>query len=83
MPPLVQEEVPLNAHDPEVHKEVLACATLTKKRHGLETKRFTRFSSLASLRRAIANLTVVAKEFRRRRGDCNHAQRRVDSGTLL
>ena len=67
MPPLEQEEIPLDAHDLEVHKENLSCATLTKKYHGLGTERFTRFSSLVSLQRAIANLIVVAKEFRRRK----------------
>ena len=67
MPPREQEEIPLDAHDPEVRKEILSCATLTKKYHGLGTERFTRFSSLVSLQRAIANLIVVAKEFRRRK----------------
>ena len=69
-PSIVEEEevkFPLDVHDPEVCKEVLACATFAKKRHGLGTERFTRFSSLVSLQRAIANLIVVAKEFRRRR----------------
>ena len=64
-------------HDPEVRKEVLACAMLTKEHHGLGTKRFTRFSSLASLQRAIANLIVLVKEFRHRK-----AQRRLRSSPM-
>jgi len=67
MLPLEQEEIPLDAHDPEVRREILICATLAKKHYGLGTKRFTRFSSLASLQHAITNLIVVAKEFRRRK----------------
>ena len=77
MPPPKQEEISLDAHDPEVRKEVLACAMLTKEHHGLGTKRFTRFSSLASLQRAIANLIVVVKEFRHRK-----AQRRLRSSPM-
>ena len=37
MPPLEQEEIPLDAHDPEVRKEILSCSTLTKKYHSLGT----------------------------------------------
>ena len=44
--------------------EIATCATLTKKRHGLGTKRFIRFSSLTSLQHAISNLIVVARKFR-------------------
>lgn len=66
-PPLQQEEILLDAHDPEVRKEISTCATLTKECQSLGTNRFTRFSSLASLQRAIANLIVVAREVRRRK----------------
>ena len=54
-PPLEQEEILLGAHDPEVRKESLTCATLTEECQSLGTERFTRFSSLASLQRAIAS----------------------------
>ena len=62
-----QEGIPLDAHDPEVRRKISTCATLTEKRHGLGTERFTRFSSLSSLQRAIANLIVVARESSRRK----------------
>lgn len=62
-----QDNFPLDAHDPEVRREISTCATLAKKCHGLGTERFTRFSSLSSLQRAIANLIVVARKFRRRK----------------
>ena len=65
--PLEQEEILLDAHDPEVRKEISTPATLTKECQSLGTDRFTRFSSLASLQRAIANLIVVAREVRRRK----------------
>ena len=65
IPPQEREEILLDAHDPEVRMEIATCATFTEKRHGLGTERFTRFSSLTSLQRAIANLIVVARKFRR------------------
>ena len=54
-------------HDPEVRKEVLAHTTNIRERRGPGTDRFSRFSSLASLQRAIANLIVVVKEFLHRK----------------
>ena len=41
--------------------------TQTSEHHGLGSDRFSRFSSLHSLQRAIANLIVVIKEFKRRK----------------
>ena len=64
-PPQDQEEIALDEHDPEVRKEVIACSiAVVKKSRGLGAKRFSRFSTLASLQRAIANLIVVVKEFK-------------------
>ena len=45
-------------------------------RHGIGTDRFSRFSSLHSLQRAIANLILVMKEFKRRK---NKSQEKIDS----
>ena len=65
--PKEEEEIPLDVHDPEVRKEVLAHTTNIGERRGLGTERFSRFSSLASLQRAIANLIVMVKEFLHRK----------------
>ena len=48
-------------------KDVSTLSTHTNKRHGLGAERFSRFSSLSSLQRAIANLIVLVKEFKRRK----------------
>ncbi|KAK2552272.1 hypothetical protein P5673_026805 [Acropora cervicornis] len=61
--PKQEEEIPMDVHDPEVRKEVLAHNTNIGERRGLGTERFSRFSSLASLQHAIANLIVMGKEF--------------------
>ena len=63
-----QEEIQLDDNDPEVRKEITACATHVQKRTGLRAERFSRFSSLTSLQRAIASLIVAVKEFKRRKG---------------
>ena len=55
-------EIPLNVSDPEVRKEIVAFTTQSSKRCGLGAERFSRFSSLHSLQRAIANLIVSVKE---------------------
>ena len=65
--PKEEEEIPLDVHDPEVRKEVLAHTTNIGEHRGLGTERFSRFSSLASLQRAIANLIVMVKGFLHRR----------------
>ncbi|XP_078380254.1 uncharacterized protein LOC144663213 [Oculina patagonica] len=77
MLPSEQEEIPLDVNDPEVRKEISTCATRTRKHQGLGTERFTRFSSLASLQRAIAYLIAVAKGFR-----CRKEQRRLRSSAM-
>ena len=61
--PKQEEEIPLDVHDPEIRKEVLAHNTNIGERRGLGTERFSCFSSLASLQRAIANPIVMGKEF--------------------
>jgi len=64
--PRVEETFTLNASDPDVRKGVLR-AKVTMDKGGKESdvwaKRFQRFSSLSSLQRAVANLSVVAREF--------------------
>ena len=62
-----QEEIPMNEDDPEVRKDVSTLSKHTSKRHGLGAERFSRFSSLSSLQRTIANLIVLVKEFKRRK----------------
>ena len=62
-----QEKFPLNENDPDVHKETVNLKMQTDRRHGIGAERFLRFSSLYSLQRAIANLVVVIKEFKRRK----------------
>ena len=62
-----EEEIPLNEDDPEVRKDVVSVKTQTSERRSLGAHRFSRFSSLHSLQRAIANLIIVVKEFKRRR----------------
>ena len=61
-----EETFTLNASDPDVRKGVLR-AKVTMDKGGKESdvwaKRFQRFSSLSSLQRAVANLSVVAREF--------------------
>ena len=68
--PRPDETFTLDASDPEVRKGVLR-AKVTMDKRGEEpdvwAKRFQRFSSLRSLQRAVANLIVVAREFKRRR----------------
>ena len=59
-----QEKIPIYEDDTEVRKEVLMLNTQTNKRRGLGDERFSRFSSLSLLRRAIANLIVLVKEFK-------------------
>ncbi|XP_074634093.1 uncharacterized protein LOC141892648 [Acropora palmata] len=65
--PKEEEEISLDVHDPEVRKEVLVHTTNIGERRGLGTVRFSRFSSLASLQRAIANLILTVKEFLHRK----------------
>ena len=62
-----EDEIPLNENDPEVRKDTISLKTQTRKHHGLGTNRFSRFSNPHSLQRAIANLIVVIKEFKRRK----------------
>ena len=71
-----EDEIPLNENDPEVRKNTVSLKTQTSKHHGLGTDRFSRFSSLHSLQRAIANLIVVIKEFKRRK---NKSQEEIES----
>ena len=68
--PRADETFTLSVSDPEVRKGVLSTkVTMDKggKEPDLWEKRFQRFSSLRSLQRAVANLIVVAREFKHRR----------------
>ena len=62
-----KQGIPLDAHDPEVGREISTCAMLTEKHHGLGTKTFTPFSRLSSLQHAIVNLILVVRKFRCRK----------------
>ena len=67
--PLSSEPFALSASDPEVRKDLLSVKVCADRNttSGLGSGRFSRFSTLESLQRAIANLIVVVKEFKRRR----------------
>ncbi|XP_020604505.1 uncharacterized protein LOC110043393 [Orbicella faveolata] len=69
--PQADETFELSARDPEVRKGVFSAKVKTTKerRSDLGAERFEKFSSLKSLQRAIANLIVVVREFKRRRDD--------------
>ena len=69
-----EKEIPLNEDYPEVRKDAVSLKTQTSKRHSLGADRFSRFLNLHSLQRAIANLIIVVKEFKRRR---NKDQRKI------
>ena len=62
-----QEKIQLNESDPEVRKDVITFSTQSSKRCGHGAERFLHFSSLHSLQRAIANLIVLVREFKRRK----------------
>ena len=60
------EEIPLDAHDPEVCRRSWHVPRLPRNATA-GTERFTRFSSLTSLQHAITHVIVVARKFRRRK----------------
>jgi len=76
-----ETKIPLNASDPEVRKEVVTFATQSSKRCGLGAERFSSFSSLHSLQRAIANLIVLVKEFKRRKNGVQEGKGRGPGST--
>ena len=59
-------EIQLNEDDPEVRKEVVTCK-VSKSTPSLGSSRFSRFSTLSSLQRAIATLIARIKAFKRSR----------------
>jgi len=68
-PPQADETFTLSASDPKVPKGVLSAKVTTNKckESDLRTERFQKFSSLRSLQRAVANLIIVVREFKRRK----------------
>ncbi|XP_022790232.1 uncharacterized protein LOC111329735 [Stylophora pistillata] len=64
-----REDIQLAEDDPEVQREVVAHASCIYKCRGLGAERFSRFSNLHSLKRAIARLIVKVKEFRRQKNE--------------
>ncbi|PFX19006.1 hypothetical protein AWC38_SpisGene16590 [Stylophora pistillata] len=64
-----RENIQLAEDDPEVRREVIAHASCIYKCRGLGAERFSRFSNLHSLKRAIARLIVKVKEFRRQKNE--------------
>ncbi|KAK3752086.1 hypothetical protein QZH41_016992 [Actinostola sp. cb2023] len=73
--PMSSEIDPVTENDPELRKDITICKTkfVNGKPRGLGTNRFSRFSSLASLQRAIASLIVKIKEFKCKRNDEDQA----------
>ena len=69
--PQADETIELSTSDPEVCNEVFSTKAKTTKERRLDlgAERFERFSSLKSLQQAIANLIVVAREFKHPRDD--------------
>ncbi|KAK3701528.1 hypothetical protein QZH41_007905 [Actinostola sp. cb2023] len=67
--PPSNEVMSTNDSDPEVRKEAISCKTKigNSQSSGLGAERFKRFSSLSSLRRALANLIVKLREFKLRK----------------
>ena len=76
-----QEKIPVNESDPEVRKEVVAFTTQSSRSYGLGAERFSRFSSLHLLQRAIANLIVLVKEFIRRRNGTQESEGQTPGST--
>ena len=74
--PPYTEVVALDVQDPEVRSEVAVHVTGVNTAPGLDSDRFSRFSSFASLRRALANLIVKVKEYKATRE--HHALRSQD-----
>lgn len=62
------DDASIDESDPEIRK-TFVCKTKLKeaRRQGLGSERFSRFSSLSSLQRALAALIVKAKDFKARR----------------
>jgi hypothetical protein len=62
--PTKQEEITLDINDPEVKHHVMVKTTNHQDTKGLGCHRFARFSQWSTVRRAIANLIVKAKNFK-------------------
>ena len=66
-PQTVNQEIRLDESDPEVKQEVVACVTKSHSSQELGCTRFNRLSSWSSIKRAIARLILVIKEFKSNR----------------
>ena len=62
--PTKQEEITLDINDPEVKHHVMVKITNHQDTKGLGCHRFARFSQWSTVRRAVANLIVKAKNFK-------------------
>lgn len=71
----------MNESDPEVRKEVVTFTTQSSRSYGLGAERFSRFSSLHLLQRAIANLIVLVKGFIRRRNGTQESEGQTPGST--
>lgn len=58
-------------YDPEVRKDATIYTTQVQEPRTLGSDRFKRFSTFGLLRRAVANLIVATKQFKRRNGKLN------------
>jgi hypothetical protein len=67
-------ELSITSDDPEVCPEVSTYSSEVQRIESLGSERFNRFSRWTTLRRALANLIVKAKQVkaRRRGGNCQH-----------
>ena len=76
------EVFPIQDHDPEVRKDVTTHTTQVQKPRTLGSDRFKHFSTFASLRRAIPNLIVISKRFKRRDGKPNKENKEKGGNAL-
>ena len=68
-PPYLPQEMAVDESDPEVKREVTACATKSHVSQELGCSRFKRFSTWTSVKRAIASLISLIKDFKGRNGE--------------
>lgn len=65
-PQTVIQETALDENDPEVKREVVVCITKSHSSKELGCTRFNRLSSWSSVKRALARLILLIKEFKKR-----------------
>ena len=68
-------EIALDENDPEVRRQILVNTTTLETHQNLGCARFRRFSRWSSLRRAIANLVLLAKTYKRQNGEVSNQEK--------